>query len=169
MDERYIFRALLETEAPQMFQMVQDRIAWMNQRGIRGWNTTEYQERYPLSYYAARARRQEAFGLVRRTDGRIVCAGVLLREDPRWAGSTSSAAYLHNFVADTAERGAGAIFLAQAEEWARAQGIRFLRLDCVEENTAINAYYEAKGFYPAGKCSDGPYHGILREKKISSI
>ena len=74
--------------------------------------------------------------------------------------------YVHHLVSAVDERGTGALFLAQAEDHARRRGLDRLRLDCYVGNRGINAYYEALGFLPAGTCTDGPYKGILREKKI---
>ena len=42
-----------------------------------------------------------------------------------------------------------------------------VRLDCAENNPFLNDYYEKHGYKEKGKCSDGEYHGILRQKIIT--
>ena len=163
--ERYVFRAMGPEEAPRMTEMVRERIAWMDREGLCSWNTSDYLAIYPLDYYEDRARRGQLFALVRPPDGAIACAGVLLEEDERWPDGLP-ALYIHHLVSALDDRGAGRAFLACAEDCARKRGLDRLRLDCYEGNEGINAYYEGLGYLPAGLCTDGPYHGVLREKRI---
>ncbi len=43
-----------------------------------------------------------------------------------------------------------------------------LRLDCIRGNEAINRFYERAGYVACGECMDSPYHGILREKRLTN-
>lgn len=52
------------------------------------------------------------------------------------------------------------------DEIARQRGKRCLRLDSAVDNQALADYYEAQGFIAVGKCDDGPYQGILRQKPL---
>lgn len=163
--EKYIFRAMGPEEASRMVELVRERTAWMDREGIRSWNTFDYLELYPLSYFEERAREGVLFALAREPDGKIVCAGALLETDERWPDGLP-AVYVHHLVSDAGCRGAGSLFLARAEDYARRRGLDRLRLDCGADNRGINAYYEALGFLAAGTCTEGPYKGTLREKKI---
>lgn len=58
-------------------------------------------------------------------------------------------------------------FRRAAEEYAAERGKKWLRLDAAEDNLALAAYYAAQGFQPVGRCQDGPYHGILRQKQVA--
>ena len=160
-----IFRAMGPEEAPRMIELVRERIAWMDREGLQSWNTSDYLEIYPQDYYEERAREGVLFALARASAGKILCAGALLETDESWPDGLP-AVYVHHLVSAVDERGTGALFLAQAEDHARRRGLDRLRLDCYVGNRGINAYYEALGFLPAGTCTDGPYKGILREKKI---
>ena len=165
MDIDYTFRELREDEIPTVFDMILARIKWMDEQGIKSWNTTNYVERFPISYYKEKRRRHEAFAVVDRETEQILCAGVLKQEDDRWE-DTSPALYVHNLVADSGVKGAGSTFLRCAEDYARSLGKTYLRLDSIEGNPAINGYYEKQGFLAVGTCVDREYHGILREKRI---
>ncbi len=41
-----------------------------------------------------------------------------------------------------------------------------MRLDSSKGNATLAAFYENLGYLPVGKCKDGVYEGILREKKL---
>ena len=164
MNQGYIFREAQENEAAEIFQIIRERIAWMDEVGIQSWNTTNYLERYPLAYYIKRAQNHELFVLVDANTRKIASAAVLLREDSRW-NDHAPAIYIHNLVAAADAKGAGTILLERIEAYAQDSGIPRLRLDSIEGNIIVSSYYERRGYVPVGKCTDGAYHGILREKK----
>ena len=62
--------------------------------------------------------------------------------------------------------GAGKAILREAEKLAKVRGMEAIRLDCAEGNARLNAWYEAQGYFLRGTCTDGPYHGLLREKLL---
>ncbi|WP_325201378.1 GNAT family N-acetyltransferase [Oscillibacter sp.] len=162
---QYTFRKAKEEEVPQVFQLVLERMRWMDERGIWQWNVTDYDKDYPPSYYEKRRRRGELF-VLEDAAGRLVCAAVLKERDARWSDD-SPAIYLHNFVARAGESGAGGAFLRLAEEYALEKGKAYLRLDAAEDNAALAEYYESRGFSEAGRCRDGLYKGILRQKRLT--
>ena len=164
MNQGYIFREAQENEAAEVLQIICERIAWMDEVGIRSWNTTNYLERYPLAYYIKRAQNHELFVLVDADTGKIASAAVLLREDSRWNDHTPTI-YIHNLVAAADAKGAGTILLERIEAYAQDSGIPRLRLDSIEGNAAVSRYYEKRGYVPVGKCVVGVYHGILRENQ----
>lgn len=150
-----------------MLSLIHQRIAWMDEVGIRQWNVTDYDGVYPPIYYEECWRRGELFALTDAADGRIVCAGALKTQDARWPdGFSVPALYLHHLAADRACKGAGRIFLREAEAHAARTGMAYLRLDSAIDNPALTFYYESQGYLPAGTCTDGLYEGILRQKKL---
>ena len=163
----YFFRELRDEEIPTVFELILARIQWMNEQGIKSWNTTNYIERYPISYYYEKRQNHEAFAVVERGSDRVLSAGVLLQEDERWEDDSPSL-YVHNLVADIRVKGAGSAFLQCAEEYAHSLGKEYLRLDSIEGNPAITLFYERLGFHSVGTCEDGDYHGILREKELTN-
>ena len=52
-------------EIRAVFDLIMGRVAWMDQVGIRQWNTTKYDQRYPLSYYEERRQKEELFTLMK--------------------------------------------------------------------------------------------------------
>ena len=177
---KYVFRKLDPSEASAMFELIMGRVAWMDEAGIRQWNVTKYDECYPESYYREHAEAGRVFCL--EDAGRILAVGLLLEEDERWpdgiprpaetgAGTVpaADAYYLHHFATRVgAPKGLGSLFLEELERYAAAQGKDWFRLDSADDNAALEAYYTARGYEPAGTCVDGLYTGILRQKRLGS-
>ena len=166
MGNRYEFRRIKQEEVNEMFHLIQERMKWMDEKGIEQWNTAKYDEIYPLSYYEDEWRKGEIFVLYDTENRRIVSAAVLKEKDERWENNKESAFYLHNFVAKIGEKGMGILFMKSAEEYAVKKGKLFFRLDSAENNDSLSRYYESQGFLPVGKIKEGLYAGILREKKL---
>ena len=150
------FIKLPPEKAPQMFDLVLERMKWMDEKGIEQWNVMDYDEVYPLSYYEQKCREGRAFALEDK-DGTTLCAAVLLEHDSRWSDDAP---------AKVGAGDAGAEFLRRAGEYALSINKKYLRLDSSEDNEPLAKYYENLGFVPAGTCTDGPYKGIRREKKL---
>lgn len=165
MEHTYIFRKAEETEVTAAFNLIMGRVAWMDTVGIRQWNTTQYDQRYPLRYYESRRQAGELFVLEERPTGRLVCVGALFHEDVRWP-EPALAFYLHHFASDVDAKGIGSRFLQEAENYTRSQGRQYLRLDSAVGNKTLEDYYTSRGYVEAGRCEDGLYKGILRQKKL---
>lgn len=165
MESQYIFRPAMQQEIPEVFALIMGRVAWMDTVGIRQWNTTKYDERYPLHYYEQRRQMEELFVLEDRETGKIVCVGSLFHEDERWP-EPASAYYLHHLASHVDTKGTGSIFLKLAERYTASQGKQYLRLDSAVGNKTLEHYYTSRGYVEAGRCKDGLYEGILRQKKL---
>lgn len=155
-----------EQAVEEIFSLILSRVAWMDEKGIRQWNVTGYAEAYPREYYREQARQGRLYVL--RREGRAAAAAVLLEEDPRWEGAAPAvpAYYVHNLAGALEAPGAGSELLEDIEALARSRGRTRVRLDCAVDNGPLNRWYEARGYYPVGGCTDGPYVGTLREKVL---
>ena len=76
MNNRYIFREIEKDEIPQMFNLILERIKWMDEKGIKQWNVTKYDEVYPQSYYEERRKKHEIFVLydTLKKSNRVFCS-----------------------------------------------------------------------------------------------
>ena len=163
--KEYLFEPADETDLEAVWQLISQRIQWMDAVGIQQWNVTNYQSAYPKAYYLQKIEQKQLHVL--RNEDRICAAVVLLEDDARWSGDPYRPAYyLHNFVSDTTEKGAGSRMLEAVTQLALAKGKQALRLDCSVSNHQLNAYYESRGFLPAGSCQEGAYMGLKREKLL---
>ena len=75
MQKRYIFREIKKEEISQFFSLIRQRIAWMEQQGIRQWNDTGYEEEYPQAYYEAHRQKGQLFVLEDPDTEEIVSGG----------------------------------------------------------------------------------------------
>ena len=165
MEERYIFRQAKQQEVQTVFDLIMGRVAWMDQVGIRQWNATRYDLRYPLHYYEDRRQKEELFVLEDTETGEIVSVGALFHEDVRWP-DPESAYYLHHLASHVNAKGTASIFLEKAERYTASQGKTYLRLDSAIGNKTLEHYYASRGYTEAGFCKDGLYEGVLRQKKL---
>ena len=165
MTEHYTFRQARQQEVQAVFDLIMGRVAWMDTVGIRQWNATKYDERYPLAYYEQRRQMQELFVLEEKATGEIVCVGALFHDDARWP-DPQSAFYLHHLASRVDKKGTASIFLQLAEEYTARCGKRWLRLDSAIGNKTLEAYYTSRGYTEAGYCKDGLYEGVLRQKPL---
>ena len=166
MGDTYIFRQAKPEEIRAVFDLIMGRVAWMDTVGIRQWNTTKYDERYPLDYYEQRRQQEELFVLEERATGEIVCVGALFHEDERWP-DPESAFYLHHLASRVDKKGTGSVFLQMAEAYTASMGKTYMRLDSAVGNRNLEAFYTARGYVEAGYCKDGLYEGILRQKQLN--
>lgn len=149
----------------QFYEIIDQRIRWMDEVGLKQWNHTGYWERYPKEYYLENMEAGRMFVLTE--GGKMLAVGVIYEEDERWVNSGDMPAYyLHHFATAVDAKGAGSAYLEMLEEHSRKMGKVRLRLDCAVDNPKLNEYYEAKGYYICGSCKDGPYEGITREKVL---
>lgn len=152
-------------EIGAIFALYERRVRWMNEKGIRQWNATDYLDVYPVGYYENELSLGNLYAM--KSEDRIVGAIVLLQSDERWPDrADSSAYYIHNLVTDPACPGAGRRIMEEAEKLAILHGKEYMRLDCAVDNSFLNHYYESLGYVMAGRCDDGDYHGNRREKKL---
>ncbi len=161
----YKFYAAAEDDTEEIFKLYTERVAWMDRKGIKQWNVTGYFNAYPLSYFKAQARSGNLFTL--KVNDEIKGAVVLLKNDKRWDGTPQKTAYyIHNLVTACSAKGCGEIILAETERMAVANAIKYLRLDCADNNPFLIRYYESLGYLKAGEFRDGNYSGIKLEKEL---
>lgn len=162
---KYLFRQVSESEIKLIFDLIQARVKWMDEVGIKQWNVTDYEVVYPLSHYISCFERGEIFVLEDTLKSEIVCVGVLKHEDDRW-NTGDDAFYVHHLASKIGASGVGRVFLECAEKYSKECGKMYLRLDSAIDNEKLTDYYERLGYEPVGECIDGAYFGILREKRL---
>lgn len=159
---KYIFRKAILKEVPFIYSLYEKRIKWMDEKGIKQWNVSDYLTIFPETYFLNEI--DKLYCLV--IDNKIVGALILLEKDTRWQND-KEAYYIHNLVTDTNYRGVGKIMINEVETLARQNNKVCVRLDCAEDNIFLNNYYENLGYLKKGYCEVGVYKGITREKIIN--
>lgn len=145
-----------------LYSILQDTATWLKQKGIEQW--TNLKSESDFSDDVAR-------GLVFKikADGVLVGTVTLTpRRDPYWLDDGVSALYLHKIAIQREFKGRhlGGAVLNWAEQETRRQGYDSLRLDCINHNPILIAYYTAQGFEDKGVGSIGEKRWRLFEKAV---
>ncbi|WP_072803949.1 GNAT family N-acetyltransferase [Rhodococcoides yunnanense] len=124
---------------------------WLADRGIDQWRPREV----PLSVIESQVAAGEfVVARLRPTDTPLVAAMRLIWSDePIWLEENAFAGYVHHLVVDRSHsgRGIGRELLDWAERTTHDAGASVLRLDCVETNPQLRAYYARLGFREVGR------------------
>lgn len=166
----YVFTRAQPENIYELYKIIEKRVEWMEVKGIRQWNTTDYLNTYPIPYFIAHQKCGNLY-IAKDTENNKVCGVmVLMPFDTRWEGYEDfDSYYVHNFATDPETKGLGEFMLLEAEAIASQHGKTYLRLDCPSHNVYLNNFYESKGYKFIGTCLDGPYRGNRREKKLRPI
>ena len=89
-------------------------------------------------------------------------------DDETWGDIPGDAGYVHGLAIrrDFADQGLGRELLRWAEARVAASGKKYLRLDCVAENRALNEYYRRAAFSYRGGALVWGLEVSLYEKKV---
>ena len=157
-----IFRRAAAADLEQFLKIIDERIAWMDEHGIRQWNVTGYKRAFPREYYERALADGDLWALC-GADGALLAAACLFEEDRHWDDGVP-ALYAHNLASAPGAKDAGRDFLRHAAALASSLGKEKLRLDSAEDNEPLARWYESQGYRAVGIVRDGPYRGTLREK-----
>jgi GNAT superfamily N-acetyltransferase len=141
---------------------------WLAARGIEQWGQGS------LSSSDLRAQVVDGQWHVGVTRSGDIAGGLRLLWADRdvWQADDAFAAYVHGLVIDRrlAGLGVGSRLLVWVEDRARKAQASMLRLDCVESNAALRAYYGSLGFREVGRRDfDGPwFSATLLEKPLTT-
>ena len=156
-------------DASRLLALREQAAHWLTARGIAQWLPGE------VGVAETRAQIGDGEWFVLRRHGMAVAGLRLLEHDePVWGPQPANAVYLHGLVVDRdlAGGGLGTDLLRWAECRTIAAGRRFLRLDCVESNPTLRAYYRRAGFREVGPpvvgdFADRGWHPVvLLEKRL---
>jgi ribosomal protein S18 acetylase RimI-like enzyme len=140
---------------------------WVTERGFGHW---EYPQPQWIRQLVAMDIEQSRVYLARarNSDHVLGTLRILWRDAEVWPEDGDEAGYVHGLAirAEARGRGLGAQMLDWAATHIRAQGKRFLRLDCDAGNSLLCGYYERLGFAFRGEVSAGHHVGARYEKAL---
>jgi len=153
-------------DAPSILGLRQALEEWLESKGVEQWGRGEVS----LSDVVQQVAKGE-WRVVRGSDGLQAALRLLWSDEPVWQQQNAFAAYVHGLMVHRAHAGygVGAALLRWAEGQARQAGAPSLRLDCVESNARLRAFYAALGFEEVGRRDfDGPwFSAVLLEKQLT--
>ena len=150
---RYRLRRATEADAATLVALYDEASAWLTARGLRQWPPGWYTREMALADLRAG---REVYLLLRAEEpvGKLT----LQWSDPEmWGERPPDAGYVHGLSVRRAVAGLGlgAALLDWAGAQTRANGRRWLRLDCMAANPDLRAYYERLGFTYRGEAEEG--------------
>jgi ribosomal protein S18 acetylase RimI-like enzyme len=153
-----------------VMEIIEDAGAWLCSKGI----TYQWPSKRPKeSWVATEEAIQNGQVYVARIQPSGCIVGTLRFEwtDPHtWPEDPDSAAYVRSIAIRNNARGhrIGETLLKWAEEHARKNGKRYLRLHCCAENTRLCKYYEQMGFVFCGQVQLPRWVGALYQLEIGN-
>lgn len=156
-----------EGQADRVLALREAAAAWLKSLGVSQWEPGE------VSLAEIRSQIKNREWWVLETGDRLRGALRVLTEDlDAWSEQDEPALYVHGLVIARDEPGVrlGAELLRWVEDLAVSAGTQLVRLDCVESNERLRAYYKDQGFIEVGRVTfDDPrwYPAVLLEKRLA--
>lgn len=151
LDPALTFRRADETDLALLVGLRDAAANWQISRGIDQWQPGELGE----DHFRARLADGEVWiAHLGPAGGPVAGAWELWWDDPAaWGSRPGAAGYVHRLMTDRAAAppGTGRRMLAEAERRIAAAGRALCRLDCLADNAALRAYYQAAGYEVVGE------------------
>jgi GNAT superfamily N-acetyltransferase len=146
-----------------VLSILEEVAQWLVAKGIDQWQPGSF-SRQALAEHIDHG---EVY--LARRDGEPVGTLMLQWANPViWGDMPDDAGYVHRLAIRriVAGQGLGRQLLQWAETTVAATGRRYLRLDCMAENAALNAYYLQAGFTYRGQKQGRNWKASLYEKRV---
>ena len=136
---------------------------WMVRQRIEGWRPDSFSRRRLAEIIGCR----EMY-LALLAGQAVGTFALQWSDEETWGRVPDNAGYVHGLAVrrDFAGRGLGRELLRRAEDRVSRAGRNYLRLDCVAENEALNAYYQRAGFGYSGRVTVRGLEVSLYEKRV---
>ncbi|OCT16056.1 hypothetical protein A8709_10595 [Paenibacillus pectinilyticus] len=155
-------------EVEEVLSLWLEAAHWMQSKGIDQWRPEYFNRENVLAYFEDR----QIF--LAKHNGEYVGSFALQWSDPSVWGDlhNEESGYLHRFVVRRTQAGRkyGEYFLKWIEDYVKSRNKKYLRLDCMATNDALNTYYRQRDFTYVGtfelQAGELNWSGNLYEKKV---
>lgn len=154
------------TELDTVLDILEEAARWITSKGVDQWRPGSFVETR-REKIAAQLELGEVY--LAKVEGYPAGTLTLQWADPLvWKHVPHDAGYVHRLAIRRAFAGKdlGRAILTWAEAMSLSNGKRFLRLDCMTENTALRSYYANAGFTYCGDVSGNGWSASLYEKQL---
>jgi predicted N-acetyltransferase YhbS len=142
-----------ESEIDEVLQLIRSLSAWLRGKGIHQWSDS-----FPRQILESEVADGELFVL--KESGKVIASVALTRSaGDLWDSQYEDSVFLHRLAVSRERSGLqlGRRIMTWAEQEARSQGARYLRLVCDVTNPFLPSYYQKLGYAPAGVKQYAPY------------
>ena len=164
-DEVRIIRAQA-TDLDNLLSILEEAAQWLVSRGIDQWQPGSFSRQR----IADRIEREEMY-LAELGELPVGTLALQWSDEETWGEVPKDAGYVHGLAIrrSLASRGLGRELLRWAENQAASSGKKYLRLDCMTENRALNEYYKRAGFVYRGRARVRGLEVSLYEKEVGVV
>ena len=150
-------------EVDIVLEILNEARAWLLERGIDQWGPGSLTRERFLEWIS----RGEVY-LAKVGEESIGTVTLQWSDEWFWGQNPPDAGYVHRLAIRPTQTGKnlGLYILKWAEETARAEGKKYLRLNCRADDRKLRAYYEQVGFLHKGDKTDPRFKTSLYEKAL---
>ena len=160
--ENLEIREARTTDLDVVLSILEEAAGWLVCRGIEGWTPGTFSRRI-----AALIERGEMY-LAELAGQPVGTLALQWSDEETWGETPDDAGYVHGLAIRRDFAGTGRELLRWAENVAAESGKKYLRLDCVAENNALNDYYEQADFCYRGRALVSGLEVSLYEKEVGA-
>lgn len=160
-DKNIEFEVAKEDQLDEILKIYQERIDWFKEKEIKQW--TKYKEHHSKEEFRDIIKRGRLFILKQNKD---IISAFQIEENSKYWEDNEEAYYLYKVVTLPKTRKIGNIIVAICKDLAISNNKKYLRLDCLEDNTKLNEIYIKHGFKLIKTGANKDYIYALREYKI---
>jgi GNAT superfamily N-acetyltransferase len=156
----------ISSELDIILDILEEAACWITSKGIDQWQPGDFIGT-GRKKIADQIEQGEVY--LASVDGQVAGTFTLQWADPAvWKDVPDDAGYVHRIAIRRAfaGKGLGQIMLEWAGSMAASQGKRYLRLDCMTENTALRQYYTHAGFDYCGDIHGKSWSASLYQKHV---
>lgn len=163
MYERLEVREARPADLDAVLSILEDAARWMVSQRVSGWTPGSFSRRR----IAEIIDRDEMY-LASLAGQAVGTFALQWTDDETWGMGKDNAGYVHGLAIhrDFAGMAVGRELLGWSEEKVSRSGRKYLRLDCVADNEALNAYYQRAGFDYRGQTTVRGLAVSLYEKRV---
>lgn len=155
-------------EIDAAFKLLKEAALWLKEKHIDYWQNWINPPQYYREWIQDGFQKNE-FYFVYRIDDLVGMYRLQFNDEKFWGKREDKAGYIHSFTTNRKyySKGIGHQILKEVEIKLKAEGIKYLRLDCGNSNKELCAYYEHYGFLKVGEIKFDDAKQSLYEKEIN--
>lgn len=145
-----------------ILELYSERMKWFKENNIKQWS--RYLENHPRTEFVKVIENKNYY--IIKQDNEIIAGFELSTNSKNWDDDITPAYYIYKIVTKVGHKNIGVFLFEKCKEMAKADGKRYLRLDCLKSNEKLNNIYESYNFKLIRYGHNERYSYSLRELKI---
>lgn len=153
----------LVQDIKDILELIKLRCDWLEKNNIEQWGDWYYKELYNMDYFLNNMKINQLY--VVKNESELIGLFLIKNNDELWKDN-EEAYYLHHFITKVGYSGIGDEILKYITKLSIKNDVKYIRLDCVKNNSKLNDYYINHGFIKVGDGEIAEYSYNLYQKRI---